>query len=1619
MFTCFWQLMSWLDPPVASPPAVFSMATLKKTPNTVTTQPSSRRRPRLSPSSTPLRSPVVKRHPSAPVTIQGWLHKQGSEGLMLWKKRWFVLSDYILFYYKGFEEEKLLGSILLPSYKISPCSSDDKVFRKFSFKAEHTNMRTYYFAAETRESMIQWMNALSLASILQNNSISWDDNRRLNNNINHSNNQGEDNDSGFHGTYRSSSRSKPNNTDPPYSKGGEYGVGGGDRYSMGGGATPQPLYANAPPKPRRLNDASPDRSPEHEYGTSSARGPSYPPQDYPPSSSSSNDPHSSPYQYPPHRAPGPPFNAERRTPDTYGRSNSNTPAHQHASGGPPQPSVTGKVISSKPKGSEYEELHNIQYRARLEQNGQIPSGQVPTKQAARPYSADFLEYELNNGRPQGGTTQPPHLPNGTVQNRLYFNPPQPAKHFSNQPRRPKSSMEFIDNDFDASFWSEENYARKMRQSAIYVSPPASQRATTPSSKHTLDEVPYPTGDIRDEIRYTASLSRVGAYGGDGGKYFQRSASARLPRTTTPDDEDDMELVSMVNSQTSSRDGSERKREESMKRLLEWKQRMLQSPLTRKSSGSSTRGTSNDLSKYYGAKQTQLLRDNLNKQEKENNMAVDNQEEDEEGGKKTEERLSRVEERAPSRIQDGRRSVNSMSRYNSYSSDDEASGSGSMMDRAGDPLPPRVRRHSTSHTKSSPPGGQGPGVGPHPPVSPTTITNCNSGDVPRASLGSKRGNTWGELSVSAGELLGRTHEELVLLLIQLRRQSAGVCKSMEISHREIETQARLADMDTTKRMEHLQKLEELKRHLLELEKQYEKGKPLVNLVDNMVKLGSLYRAGTPLQANGYNPPPPLLRERLEFNHKVQEQRLLAEERKDWDRLSPNHNQLQAKVEQLYHLDRILQEESGTLQSLQQDKEMLENALGSLRHKMHGVHASPAEVERYRRQQRLLERELSRVRSILAHNSKKLEETVAANARLESELVILRQKLQWSRREVSNGSSTSSGPSVAALEAELRRVQALVGDLQRQRQELSAQVKQLTEKSNSLSQQIRPGPTGVAGLSDLEDDEYSEGAGPVGVKRKSLHGWLETDLDSNATHDIAISPCSSFPSSPQNMNHSPLPPHSMNHSPLPPHSVNHSPLPPSSPTSVPLYVNTDPCTISNTSDVKMNDTMPGLYDGGSSSMDEGNVGDCRLTPASPQPTHPHAQPQYCKPIDISEADDRIKRFYGIIPKDKPQEIKTVRIVKRESERRQRDRGDRSGNIGIPLANGNGSVPLGNTVPLGNLLGNAATARRVTVIEESSAESGNELQHNNAATGRYSSPDADTGLLSKCSSLPRGFGRHVAPPPPPPAPRSDSIAALRNIMARSNIKYKTDHHEGSQTRGLSAREQLFGSSSEVSPATTLSSDSPSSSQVSPVFKSEAAKQIIQEVSNKENNGLAVLKPGHGQKRAIPKEKRRHHTVTSSSSSNPFRYDGLTNISRARDDLDMEVALRPRLNGAPDVVRSTLSRTDPVKFSAETIDSLLGTPGKIVIPERYIPETETLSREEKNKRFHKAEAIRKMLSESNLATCADEEPEVEFERPSTLKKKVMDERKQREHLLQLNQILAQQVMEKSKQVAGVTNSP
>ncbi|XP_028440753.1 pleckstrin homology domain-containing family A member 7 isoform X4 [Perca flavescens] len=136
------------------------------------------------------REQAIKRNPNVPVVVRGWLYKQDSSGMRLWKRKWFVLADFCLFYYKDSREELVLGSIPLPSYVISPVGPEDHISRKYAFKAshtgmrsyiykqssvigsqaEHTGMRTYYFSADTQEDMNTWLMAMNQATLMQNHS---------------------------------------------------------------------------------------------------------------------------------------------------------------------------------------------------------------------------------------------------------------------------------------------------------------------------------------------------------------------------------------------------------------------------------------------------------------------------------------------------------------------------------------------------------------------------------------------------------------------------------------------------------------------------------------------------------------------------------------------------------------------------------------------------------------------------------------------------------------------------------------------------------------------------------------------------------------------------------------------------------------------------------------------------------------------------------------------------------------------------------------------------------------------------------------------------------------------------------------------------------------------------------------------------------------------------------------------------------------------------------------------------------------------------------------------------------------------------------------------------------
>uniref|UniRef100_A0A673STW9 Pleckstrin homology domain containing A6 n=1 Tax=Suricata suricatta TaxID=37032 RepID=A0A673STW9_SURSU len=113
------------------------------------------------------RSHSMKRNLNAPVTKAGWLFKQASSGVKQWNKRWFVLVDRCLFYYKDEKEENILGSIPLLSFRVAAVQPSDNISRKHTFKAEHAGVRTYFFSAESPEEQEAWIQAMGEAARVQ------------------------------------------------------------------------------------------------------------------------------------------------------------------------------------------------------------------------------------------------------------------------------------------------------------------------------------------------------------------------------------------------------------------------------------------------------------------------------------------------------------------------------------------------------------------------------------------------------------------------------------------------------------------------------------------------------------------------------------------------------------------------------------------------------------------------------------------------------------------------------------------------------------------------------------------------------------------------------------------------------------------------------------------------------------------------------------------------------------------------------------------------------------------------------------------------------------------------------------------------------------------------------------------------------------------------------------------------------------------------------------------------------------------------------------------------------------------------------------------------------------
>lgn len=115
----------------------------------------------------------------------GWLYKLSHNGLKLWRKRYFVLTDYILDYYSDSSMSKHCGTIFLNNTVSRQCNKKDGSSannRKHSFKLEllqpdqsksngqlntAANDLFVYLAADSTANMNEWINKFNFVSKLK------------------------------------------------------------------------------------------------------------------------------------------------------------------------------------------------------------------------------------------------------------------------------------------------------------------------------------------------------------------------------------------------------------------------------------------------------------------------------------------------------------------------------------------------------------------------------------------------------------------------------------------------------------------------------------------------------------------------------------------------------------------------------------------------------------------------------------------------------------------------------------------------------------------------------------------------------------------------------------------------------------------------------------------------------------------------------------------------------------------------------------------------------------------------------------------------------------------------------------------------------------------------------------------------------------------------------------------------------------------------------------------------------------------------------------------------------------------------------------------------------------
>lgn len=259
------------------------------------------------------------------------------------------------------------------------------------------------------------------------------------------------------------------------------------------------------------------------------------------------------------------------------------------------------------------------------------------------------------------------------------------------------------------------------------------------------------------------------------------------------------------------------------------------------------------------------------------------------------------------------------------------------------------------------------------------------------------NSSKRLSVSAAEFVGKSREELILMLIQLRRKQSQLEKTCEQLRLQMDSEEKMMEIEPYRKEDYKFRFNELNRQWLEVNREYELQIPIIQTIDHMIQIKSKSKLNE-------------MNKKKAASTSVLDQ-VFNDENKEFPNTNVNNSQ------------------SG-------DIDCESNHTGE----------TPNDnIEILKRQQRALEGELDRVRGMLTHSTKKLEEKAVENAQMEQEMLLARNKL---KQVLENEQEAMEITRSSKLEAELAHINKVIDDLHSRRQELNNAIENLKNSETNF-------------------------------------------------------------------------------------------------------------------------------------------------------------------------------------------------------------------------------------------------------------------------------------------------------------------------------------------------------------------------------------------------------------------------------------------------------------------------------------------------------------------------------------------------------------------------------------------